>query len=206
MSVGTNIRRLRETAEMTQEQLAEKLDVARSTVTQWERGWSNPRMGMVQKIAGVFGVSTSDIVSDKMDVSPFEMLPVPILGTVHAGSPTSPDIIDGKSVLIPKFLIDEDPDCYALYPEGDCMNKVYPEDCVIIVSPNKPPQNGSVAVVSIDRSDYIMRRMYKTTNTLVLSPDSYNPVHKDIIISMDDDHTVEFGGKVVWFQSKEEMA
>lgn len=38
MSVGTNIRRLRETAEMTQEQLAEKLDVARSTVTQWERG------------------------------------------------------------------------------------------------------------------------------------------------------------------------
>ena len=64
MSVSTNIKYLREKHEMTQEQLAEKLDVARSTVTQWERGWSNPRMGMIQRIAGVFGVSVSEIVSD----------------------------------------------------------------------------------------------------------------------------------------------
>ena len=130
---------------------------------------------------------------------------VPLLGRVHAGKPVEPDAFDGETILVPQFLIDSDPDCYALESEGDCMDKVYPEGCVIVVSPNKQPQNGSVAVVSIDGDDYVMRRMYRTPNTLVLSPDSHNTEHKDIVITSDEEHTVEFGGKVVWFQSREEM-
>lgn len=205
MPVSSNIKRLREQSGMTQEQLADKLEVARSTVTQWEGGWSNPRMGMVQKLAGVFGVSTADIVSDRNPVKGGEMGYVPLLGRVHAGKPVEPDTFDGKTILIPQFLIDSDPDCYALESEGDCMDKVYPEGCIIVVSPNKQPQNGSVAVVSIDGADYVMRRMYRTQNTLVLSPDSHNSEHRDIIITSEEEHTVEFGGKVVWFQAKEEM-
>lgn len=85
------------------------------------------------------------------------------------------------------------------------MNRVYPEGCVVVVSPNKEPQNGSVAVVTIDGRDAVMRRMYRTPNTLVLSPDSFNPDHTDIIITTDDEHVVAFGGRVVWFQSREEM-
>lgn len=50
-----------------------------------------------------------------------------------------------------------------------------------------------------------MRRMYKTANTLVLSPESWNPAHEDIIITVDSGHTVEFGGKVVWYQAAREM-
>lgn len=64
MAVSSNIKRLRERANMTQGELADRLGVARSTVTQWENGWSSPRMGMVQKLAGVFRVSTSEIVAD----------------------------------------------------------------------------------------------------------------------------------------------
>lgn len=50
-----------------------------------------------------------------------------------------------------------------------------------------------------------MRRMLRTANTIVLSPESWNPVHKDVIITADSEHTVEFWGKVVWFQSSKEM-
>ena len=64
MGVAQNIYRLRNQAGLTQAELAEKLDVTRSTVTQWERGWSAPRMGMVQRLAGVFGVSTEAIVTE----------------------------------------------------------------------------------------------------------------------------------------------
>ena len=85
------------------------------------------------------------------------------------------------------------------------MNRVYPEGCLIAVSPNRRPQNGSVAVVTIDGGKTVMRRMYKTQNTLVLSPDSYNPENVDIVITREDEHTVEFRGKVVWFQAREEL-
>ncbi len=70
MTVAANIKRYREDLGLTQGDLADKLGVARSTVTQWENGWSSPRMGMVQKLAGVFHVSTSDIVADDAAVSP----------------------------------------------------------------------------------------------------------------------------------------
>lgn len=64
MSVTANIKRLRESVNLTQNELADKLGVARTTVTQWENGWSKPRMGMVEKLAAVFHVSTSDIVAE----------------------------------------------------------------------------------------------------------------------------------------------
>ncbi len=65
MTVAANIKHYRESMGLTQGDLADKLGVARSTVTQWENGWSSPRMGMVQKLAGVFRVTTSDIVADE---------------------------------------------------------------------------------------------------------------------------------------------
>lgn len=57
MRIAVNIKHYRKQAGLTQEELAERLDVARSTITQWETGWSSPRMGMVQKLAEVFGIT-----------------------------------------------------------------------------------------------------------------------------------------------------
>ena len=214
MSLATNIKKLRLEANMTQAKLAELIGVTRATVTQWETGWSQPRMGAVEKLANVFGVSMSALVSDNpaayrapnaLDVVAMPMVRVPLLGYVHAGKPETAEEYEYESIEIPEFLLDSDPNCYALKAEGDCMDKVYPEGCTIVVSPNKEPVNGSVAVVRINGTDTVMRRMYRTPCTLVLSPDSYNPEHTDIVITSDSNTTVEFLGKVVWFQSREEM-
>lgn len=50
-----------------------------------------------------------------------------------------------------------------------------------------------------------MRKMYLTKDTLVLSPDSTNPEHEDIVIRLEDDHVIEWGGKVSWHQAREEL-
>ena len=213
MSVATNIKQLRDAAGLTQSELASKLDVARSTVTQWENGWSSPRMGMVQKLAGVFGVSTADIVSDdaeRVSVPSGARLPrtstayAPLLGRVHAGDAQEPDILDDR-VPVPEDVISSHPHAYFLQVEGQCMSKVYPEGCYILIDPDREPQNGSIAVVSIDGEDYVMRRLYRGATTLVLSPESWDDGYEDIVITQDDERTVEFHGTVVWFQSAEEM-
>lgn len=212
MSVSSSIKYLREKNGMTQEQLAEKLDVARSTVTQWERGWSNPRMGMIQKIAGVFSVSVSEIVSEDIHVPdgaipqrvPTKRAYLPLLGRVHAGDAQEPDVIDNK-VPVPFEVWESHKHGYLLEVEGNCMSKVYPEGCHILVDPSKPPMNGSIAVVKINDDDYVMRRMYKGANTLILSPESWEEGYTDIVITQDDEVTVELVGTVVWFQPKEEM-
>ena len=208
MTIGKNIKRLRSKYGLTQEELGAIADVSSMAVSQWENDRAVPRMGAVQAIADHFKIPKSEIIDEEPRHANAVGMPmgyVPLVGSVHAGKPVEPDTVDGEQIEVPQFLIDSDPDCYALEAEGDCMNRVYPEGCTIDVSPNKEPQNGSVAVVTVDGHDAVMRRMYRTPNTLILSPDSFNKEHTDIIITSDTEHTIEFLGKVVWFQSKEEM-
>lgn len=213
MTISMNIKNLRLNAGMTQAQLAEKVGVTRATVTQWETGWSQPRMGTVEKIADVFQCSLSDIVDEankpslKGAIAPNQspkLAYAPLLGRVHAGDAQEPDIKDGQ-IPIPAEVLNGHPSGYFLEVEGNCMSKVYPEGCLIFIDPEKEPVNGSVAVVSLDGSDFVMRRLYRGATTMVLSPDSWEEGHEDIVVTKDDGHVVELAGTVVWFQSREEM-
>ena len=211
MGISQNIKRLRKQAGMTQVELAEKLDVARSTITQWETGWSSPRMGMVQKLAGVFGGTSAEMLAEPTDLPDGAMLPsdarpayAPLLGRVHAGDACEPDVIDDR-IPIPYEVREAHPRGYFLEVEGGCMSRVYPEGCHIYIDPAQQPRNGSVAVVSIDGADYVMRRLYNTGRTVVLSPDSWDDCYEDIVITGEDGRTVEYVGTVVWFQPAEEM-
>ena len=128
----------------------------------------------------------------------------PLLGRVHAGDACEPDVIDNR-IPIPYEVRSAHPDGYFLEVEGNCMSRVYPEGCHIYIDPRQQPRNGSVAVVSIDGADYVMRRLYNTGRTIVLSPDSWDDSYEDIVITGEDERTVEYVGTVVWFQPAEEM-
>lgn len=210
MSTGANIRRLRKQRKLTQDQLGDMVGVSRSTITQWERGWTTPRMGNVQILAGIFGVTTADIIADDQPpanaVKPTMAKPAyaPLLGRVHAGEAQEPDVLH-DAIPVPYEIIKRHPQGYFLQVEGDCMDNVYPDGCYILIDPEQRPSNGSIAVVSIDGADYVMRRLYRGANTLILSPDSHNAEHEDMVFTAADEHTVEFHGTVVWFQSSKEM-
>lgn len=53
----TKIRELRQKLRLTQEELAKKLGVERSTVTKWELGESKPRADMLVKLSKILGCS-----------------------------------------------------------------------------------------------------------------------------------------------------
>ena len=53
MGLAENIRKFRTDADLTQAKLADLVGVTRATVTQWETGWSQPRMGAVEKLSEV---------------------------------------------------------------------------------------------------------------------------------------------------------
>lgn len=213
MAIADNIKRLRLKRDWTQEHLADLVGVTRSTVTQWETGWSQPRMGAVEKLAAAFGVSVADMVDDgQRELPRGAILPrkskaayAPLLGRVHAGDPQDPEVMDGPMVELPESIAEAHPRAYFLEVEGDCMDKVYPEGCLILVDPDREPANGSIAAVSIDGADYVMRRLLRTSNTMVLAPESFNPEHEDIVITASGGRTVELAGTVVWYQAPREL-
>lgn len=213
MDISERIKKLRSSNGLTQDELAKKLDVNRSTIAQWESGYTTPRVKMIEKIAAVFRMNASELLDGSSPARypegalfPSETKPAyaPLLGRVHAGDAQEPDILD-ESVPIPHEVRERHPHGYFLKVEGDCMDRVYPEGCHIYIDPDRPPQNGSIAVVSIDGADYVMRRLYRGASTVVLSPESHDQSYEDIVITADMERTVEYVGTVVWYQPEEEL-
>ena len=60
---GTAIRELREKHHMTQAELADRLNVSDKTVSKWETGKGYPDITLLEPIAGVFGISLTELLS-----------------------------------------------------------------------------------------------------------------------------------------------
>lgn len=64
MSLGTKIKEARKNAGLTQEQLAEKLNVSRQAITKWESDKGIPDILNQQSIAKLFSVSIDDLLEE----------------------------------------------------------------------------------------------------------------------------------------------
>ena len=68
MSIGTNIRRLREERGLTQEKIADELDVSFQAVSSWERDEYKPDLDKLLKLAEIFDVSLSALAEERRKV------------------------------------------------------------------------------------------------------------------------------------------
>lgn len=75
IDVAENLKILRKTHGYTQQELANILKVAKTTVSTWERGAAKPRMDVASKLASLYGISVSqligeaDLVEDKTETN-----------------------------------------------------------------------------------------------------------------------------------------
>ena len=218
MSVGENIKRIRTQHDMTQEELGKIAGVSAMAVSQWENGRAVPRMGAVQRIADHFGMKNGEVIDGVMPetapavpgaitIQPSPVAYLPVLGNIHAGAAEEPDVYSEETHQVPAWVAEEHPRAFLLKVSGDCMDRVYPEGCLAVVDPDAEAVSGCVAAVQIDDTDFLMRRYIRTADTLVLSPDSFNPAHRDRVFSGDDwdDHFVRVVGRVVWYMCDGEM-
>ena len=63
MGVEKSIRKLREARDMTQQQLADAVDVTREAVAKWESGVAQPRMNAAIRLATLFGVTLDELAA-----------------------------------------------------------------------------------------------------------------------------------------------
>ena len=221
MGVPENIDALLVKFDINQDGLARIANVAPSAVSRWRKG-AMPRMSAIKNICDELGLTEDDILSDVAGLAAKEHnrimgLPekaiappeprkayLPLLGKVHAGDAQEPQVLDER-ISLPYEVWERHRDGYFLQVEGQCMSKIYPEGSYILIDPTRRPTNGSIAVVSIDGADYVMRRLYRGANVLVLSPDSFDDGYTDIVVDDPAAHTVEFVGTVVWFQPSAEL-
>lgn len=201
MNIATNIKRMRKNAGLTQAELAEKIGVTRATVTQWETGWSQPRIGMVEKLALVFSVPVSQIVSSvNANTSPF--VDIPLYGSIAAGTPIEMmDINDTHP--IPSIVNEKYPNAFLLKVEGESMNRRLPNGCYALVDPERkePVLDNRAYAVCVNGYDATIKRIRKLNNGFELVPDSTDPTYKPVIYDygVEGTETITIIGEVVWY-------
>lgn len=72
MTLGEKILSLRTARGMSQDDLAEKLEVSRQSVSKWETGQSTPDLDKIIRLADLFGVSVDELVREEERPQPPE--------------------------------------------------------------------------------------------------------------------------------------
>lgn len=209
MSLQKNIKAFRLKQGLTQAELAAKLGVDRSSVTQWETGVTTPRMKIITKLSTLFGTTPSILIGDSPALVKLPVrgstatLPLRTLGKAHTDVMDNDGRCDNKEIQVPEAVVQMHPSAFVLRVEGDCMNKIIPEGCHVAVDASATPQNGSIVVVENEQHKHIMRKYYRGSSVVVLSPVSFNEAYEDTVISGDE--TLNLVGVVVWWQSSDMM-
>lgn len=104
MSLGEYISRRRKYLRLTQDQLAELLNVSKSAVAKWETDGGIPDRGNLKKLAEVLGIGISDLYriidSNVVDESEIEVnITADILAVLRS---------HGYTVIPPKAVINEE--------------------------------------------------------------------------------------------------
>ena len=66
MNLADNLKKIRKDNNLSQEQLAEKLNVSRQSVSKWESGQSYPEMDKVIQICNLFNLNINELINENI--------------------------------------------------------------------------------------------------------------------------------------------
>lgn len=204
---GRRIRYLRKSEKLTQQELADAIGVAKSTISMYETGQREPDFETLEALADYFNVEMNSFLPGKTTPSPASTLPpnaipidpskwhqIPILGRIAAGLPIyAEQNIEGYTLTD----LNGGAEYFALRVQGDSMNALRINDGdIIIVRRQDEVEQGEIAVVLVGDDDATVKRFYSTDTTVTLMPQSTNPVHQPQMYDLKRT-TIRVLGKVV---------
>lgn len=195
--------------------LANKLGVSESTISNYRRGFSAPKRERLAKIADILNVSiewllgvdvpmepakqnTTLIDLNKFDnIFPVEKHKIPLLGEIACGQPIFADE-DRESYIEIGTDIHAD---FCLKAHGDSMiNARILDGDIVFIRKQEMVENGEIAAVIIDDEATLKRVYYeKDKGKLVLQAE--NSAYAPLIYIGDELNSIHILGKAIAFQS-----
>lgn len=194
-----NLRRYMDSKDMNTMDLSKTLDVAYTTVADWVKGNSYPRIDKIEMMANYFNIEKSDLIEDKRNLSEIpgikvikEIITVPLLGEIACGEPifcqeNYDNLFQWDAELgRPNFM---------LKARGDSMIDAGINDGDLIFFRKTPEvENGKIAAVIID-NETTLKRFYKKDNQIILQPE--NKAYSPIIINEEDCVNIRILGEMI---------
>lgn len=202
MDLGKKIRAHRDELGLTQAELADKLGLTYSSVSQWESGRATPRTPILRQLADLFGTTVADLMGEdatEAAISGTSRM-VPLLGFAHKGEPCDEGSL-ADEVEVPASIADAHPRGFMVHAQGGCMDNRFPHDALLLVDPDMEPVNGQPVLA--ETSDYgaVVRNYTRGRSTVMLTADSHSGEYDDILAGPGDEPVV-CKGRVVWYMGE----
>lgn len=202
MEIGKNLRRLRAKSGLTQQEVADKLDVSRVAVGQWESDRTMPRKNSLEALADLFDVTVADLMGEAAEpvalVGTSRM--VPLLGHAHMGEPCDEGSLSDE-VEVPADIAERHPNGFMVHAQGGCMDNRFPHDALLLVDPDMEPANGQPVLAETEDYGAVVRNYTRGSSTVMLTADSHTGDYDDIVAGPDDP-PVTCRGRVVWYMGE----
>ena len=203
------LRELRISHSLTQNELAQKLGIAKSTISMYENGNREPDFETLETIADFFNcdmdylLGKSDIHNKHKSSIPTatNIIPlpqtkkIPLLGSIACGEPIlAEENIEDFIKMDEDILAD-----FALRCKGDSMINARIFDGDIVYIRQQPDvENGEIAAVLID-NEATLKRVYKYPHRIELRAE--NPTIKPFEFADEEMNNIRILGKAVAFTS-----
>ena len=197
---------------LTMKELGEKVNRGESTVSMWISKKSTPPMGVVQKLADLFGVSTDEMIYGitpelkQVKIKYDDYFPLNYCTNLSAGSPTElleaePDAV----VYVPIKFQNRKKRLHAFQVNGTSMNNVIPDRSIVVAEevPDTILKEGTIVVAFIN-GEATVKRIYPGENQVMLMPDSSDKAHQPIIVNTSEEQ-VYIIGRVIWHMNPDDI-
>lgn len=195
--------KLRKAKKLTQQELADKLNISRATYAQYEIGRRKPDYETLEKLADYFNVSIDYLLGrtdipeswlppDAEPIDPDRLVRLPVLGKIAAGEPIDRiENIEGYELVEPELLRGRKG--FILRVQGNSMtgDRIYDGDRVVVVV-QETVQPNDIAVVAVNGEYATLKRVKCQGDMCILT--SSNPEYEPIVVPAKEVHII---GKVV---------
>lgn len=174
-----NLKYLRTKYNLTQEQLANKINSTRSTINNWENEISEPNLDMIRKLTETFNVKDNIVFEDlksKYNTAFVDLeedtINIPVLGRIPAGIPFEAieDVI--KYIDIPKEWTYGNQEYFGLLIDGNSMFPKYQNGDIVIFQKCEDPIkcNNKDCAVMVNGNDATFKKFIFNNIGVILQP------------------------------------
>ena len=198
-----NLRLYLDKNNMTQLDLAKRLNVGTTSVSNWCNGLKSPRMDKVDAMCKLFNCSRTDLMEDNTSLSTSRKrgVVVKVLGRVAAGIPIEAveDVIDTEEITEEMAATGT---YFGLQIKGDSMVPNICDHDVVIVRQQDDAETGDTVIALVNGDDATCKRLKKYHDGIELIPN--NPNFEPIYFSNEEIQSkpVRIIGKVVELRRK----
>ncbi|KYM50753.1 hypothetical protein A2U11_08585 [Fusobacterium necrophorum subsp. funduliforme] len=182
LDYGKKLKLLREKKGFSQEELAEKLSITKTTIGNYENGRRALTLDKLGEILLVLDATFNEFFS--ISETNLEDTKIPLISKVSAGNGllVEENIVD--LLPIPKELSKK---CdFATFVDGNSMSPVIKNGDIVLIKKDCEIENGNIVIFSLNGNSYIKKYHYNPF-TKKISFISLNKEYKDIFVEETDE-------------------